>query len=298
MNQGTHYEVLGLTPNCTPQDIKRSYRQLALIWHPDKHSNKIEAQTTFASINEAYNVLSDANKRRIYDTYGQQGLDMENSTSNNRTNFFCQKGFNGTDKSAFDILRDIFEDNDDESAYKTNDIFDFSNTFKSTFESFMNDSFVSAEEDNSNFLNNYKPTFMSETFSSQFISLDQLYGNQKNSKKSTDANPLTKRNSPQGQKNNKRVFLINEEEEDQVNDTIFSDSMRGTRVDRKLSFYSQAFGESDNSKAKVNKSKKSGKRDSCNLEGLYQEKGYKKMKTLHIFIQKDEPIFKDDELIC
>jgi len=282
MNQRTHYEVLGLTPNCTPQDIKRSYRQLALIWHPDKHHNKSEAQAMFACINEAYNILTNVDKRRIYDTYGQQGLEMGFSTSTSRTNFFCQKGFNGTDKSAFDILRDIFEDNDDDFPFNNNDMFDISSTFKSTLDSFMDDSFVSAEEDNNSFLKNYKPTFMSEAFSSQFISLDQLYGNKKDSKKSTNANPLTKKNSSKGQKNNTKTFLVNEEVE--IDETIFSASLRGTGLDRKLSFYSQAFGESDNSTEKVNKCKKNGKRETCNLEGLYQEKGCKKVKTLHIFI--------------
>jgi len=298
MNQRTHYEVLGLTPNCTPQEIKRSYHQLALIYHPDKHINKTEAEATFAGINDAYNTLSDVNKRRIYDTYGQKGLDMENSTNNNRANFFFEKGFNGTDKSAFDILRDIFEDKDDDCTNGAFDMPDLSNTFKSTFESFMNDHSVSAEEDSTNFLSNYKPTFLSETFSSQYTPLDQLYGKQNNSKKAVKKNPLTKKNSSNVQKSSKRVFLINEEE-DEIEETIFSFEIRGTKLDRKLSFYSQAFDESDSCEGKVNKSsKKIGKREIYNLKGLYQEKGCKKLKTFPSFIQQGGLIFKDDELIC
>jgi len=222
---------------------------------------------------------------------------MGSPTNNNGANFFCQKGFNGTDKSAFDILRDIFEDKDDECTYSVFDMPDLSNTFKSTFESFMNDHFVSAEEDSTNFLSSYKPTFLSETFSSQFISLDQLYEKQNNSKKTTKRNPLTKKNSSDSQKSNIRVFLINEEE-DEVEEPTFSFDIRGTKLDRKLSFYSQAFYESDNSKEKVKKSKKNGKREAYNLEGLYQEKGCKKLKTLHSLIPKDKLIFQDDELIC
>jgi curved DNA-binding protein CbpA len=292
MNQRTHYEVLGLTPNCTSEDIKKSYRKLALIWHPDKHDNKIEAQANFASINEAYNTLSDTNKREIYDLYGQQGLDMSSSTSSDGMSFFFQKGFNGTEKSPFDLLKDIFAENGDEPVYKEHDMFDFSNNFKSTFESFMNDNFVSATEDDStNFLSSYKPTFMSETFSSQFMTLDQLYGNQENiSKKS---NPLNKKVPSKVQKNDKRSFLVNDEEEDLYEDLIFI-QRRGTKLDRKLSFYSQAFDEREEEKG--NKSRKSGKKEIYNLEGLYQEQGCKKLKTLHSFVKTTSIL--DDELIC
>ncbi len=78
----------------------------------DKHIDKCEAQNKFTEIHEAYSVLGDVKKRKIYDTKGHKGLCQEEDdfTSCNVKNFFCQKGFNGTDKSAFDVLRDIFEE--------------------------------------------------------------------------------------------------------------------------------------------------------------------------------------------
>lgn len=69
------YEMLELSKNASEADIKKAYRKLALKWHPDKNPENIkEAEKRFKEISEAYEVLSDKNKREIYDRYGKEGL--------------------------------------------------------------------------------------------------------------------------------------------------------------------------------------------------------------------------------
>ena len=70
-----YYSVLGLNKNATEEDIKKSYRKLAMKWHPDKNpNNKKESEEMFKQISEAYSILSDKEKRRIYDLQGNDGL--------------------------------------------------------------------------------------------------------------------------------------------------------------------------------------------------------------------------------
>lgn len=70
-----YYQVLGLPRNASLVDVKKAYRKLALKWHPDKNpNNKEEAEKKFKEISEAYEVLSDKEKRSLYDKYGKDGL--------------------------------------------------------------------------------------------------------------------------------------------------------------------------------------------------------------------------------
>ncbi|KAJ2952765.1 hypothetical protein O0L34_g7125 [Tuta absoluta] len=70
-----YYRVLGVSRTATEAEIKKSYRKLALKWHPDKNpDNADEATRRFKEISEAYEVLSDERKRRVYDQYGKEGL--------------------------------------------------------------------------------------------------------------------------------------------------------------------------------------------------------------------------------
>jgi len=70
-----YYILLGVSKECTESELKKAYRKLALKWHPDKNpDNKEEAEHRFKEISEAYDVLSDKNKRSIYDMYGKDGL--------------------------------------------------------------------------------------------------------------------------------------------------------------------------------------------------------------------------------
>src|SRR5216684_2065501 len=70
-NQRDYYEVLGVTRTAAVDEIKSAYRKAALKWHPDRSpENKSEAEVKFRECTEAYSVLSDTQKRQIYDTYG------------------------------------------------------------------------------------------------------------------------------------------------------------------------------------------------------------------------------------
>ena len=68
-----YYEILGVPRNATKEEIKRAYRRLALKYHPDRNKSP-EAEEKFKKISEAYAVLSDDEKRRLYDMYGKAGL--------------------------------------------------------------------------------------------------------------------------------------------------------------------------------------------------------------------------------
>lgn len=71
------YEILGIPHTATPDAIKRAYRKQALRWHPDKNrDNRAEAETRFKEISEAYRILSDPEKRAVYDRFGEEGLRM------------------------------------------------------------------------------------------------------------------------------------------------------------------------------------------------------------------------------
>ncbi len=74
-NQRDFYEVLGVERTASVDEIKSAYRKSALKWHPDRNpENKQEAEHKFRECTEAYSVLSDAQKRQVYDTYGHAGL--------------------------------------------------------------------------------------------------------------------------------------------------------------------------------------------------------------------------------
>ncbi len=74
-----YYEVLGVQKNAPQDEIKSQYRKLALKFHPDRNKSP-DAAEHFKEISEAYAVLSDSEKRKIYDTYGHTGVDGRYST--------------------------------------------------------------------------------------------------------------------------------------------------------------------------------------------------------------------------
>jgi curved DNA-binding protein len=71
MEYKDYYKILGVDRKASAQDIKRAYRKLALKYHPDKNPNDKKAEEKFKEINEAYQVLSDAEKRARYDQLGE-----------------------------------------------------------------------------------------------------------------------------------------------------------------------------------------------------------------------------------
>ena len=70
-----YYEVLGISKDATSQEVKKAYRKLAMKFHPDVNKED-SAEENFKEINEAYEILSDQEKRDVYDRYGHDGLNM------------------------------------------------------------------------------------------------------------------------------------------------------------------------------------------------------------------------------
>lgn len=74
MAKRDYYEILGVTKSATPEEIKKAYRKLAIQYHPDKNPDNPEAEEKFKEAAEAYEVLSNPEKRQRYDQFGHQGL--------------------------------------------------------------------------------------------------------------------------------------------------------------------------------------------------------------------------------
>jgi DnaJ family protein A protein 2 len=75
MPAGTElYKILEVTPDASEADLKKAYRRLAVKYHPDKNQGDAAAAEKFKEISAAYDVLQDPEKKKIYDTYGEEGL--------------------------------------------------------------------------------------------------------------------------------------------------------------------------------------------------------------------------------
>ncbi|MGB1227653.1 MAG: molecular chaperone DnaJ [Poseidonibacter sp.] len=97
MTEIDYYELLEVSKDAEKSTIKKAYRKMAMKFHPDKNPGDNEAEEKFKAVNEAYQVLSDAEKRSIYDRHGKAGLEGHGQQ---------RGGFSG----GFDDLGSVFEE--------------------------------------------------------------------------------------------------------------------------------------------------------------------------------------------
>ncbi|XP_034105620.1 dnaJ protein homolog 1 isoform X1 [Drosophila albomicans] len=123
-----YYEILGITKSATNDEIKKAYKRMALKYHPDKNDHP-QAAEAFQEVAAAFEILSNKEKREIYDNYGEEGLKSNGSdqpnygqTSSDMLPFMCAVG--GTVLFAFAAFKtfqfftkkkDTGDDNDSSS---------------------------------------------------------------------------------------------------------------------------------------------------------------------------------------
>src|ERR1700734_1062777 len=93
-----YYEVLEVTRSSSGEEIKRSYRKLAVKFHPDKNPGDHTAEEKFKELGEAYDVLSDEQKKAAYDRYGHQAFAQGGAAARGAGGFH----------DPFDIFREVF----------------------------------------------------------------------------------------------------------------------------------------------------------------------------------------------
>lgn len=113
MSAKDYYEILGLERSVSPEELKKTYRKLALKYHPDTTKGDKALEEKFKEINEAYAVLSDPEKRRQYDTFGADGFNQRFSQEDIFRNFdlgsiFNEFGFSGGAAGGGDFFSSLF----------------------------------------------------------------------------------------------------------------------------------------------------------------------------------------------
>ena len=96
------YEVLGVNRDASEDDIKKAFRKLAMKYHPDRNPDSKESEEKFKEVKEAYEILSDSQKRAAYDQYGHAGVDPQAGMGGGGA------GFGGFADAFSDIFGDIF----------------------------------------------------------------------------------------------------------------------------------------------------------------------------------------------
>ena len=101
MAKRDYYKVLDVPREASEADIKKAYRRLAMKLHPDRNPDDKAAEEQFKEVKEAYEVLTDASKRAVYDQHGHEGLDPQRGAGG--------AGFSGGEGFG-DIFGDVFGD--------------------------------------------------------------------------------------------------------------------------------------------------------------------------------------------
>ncbi|WP_163832335.1 molecular chaperone DnaJ [Spartinivicinus ruber] len=100
MAKRDYYEVLGVAKDASEQDLKKAYRRMAMKYHPDRNPDDKDAENKFKEVNEAFEILSDSQKRAAYDQYGHAGVDPSQGAG----------GFGGFGAAGAGSFSDIFGD--------------------------------------------------------------------------------------------------------------------------------------------------------------------------------------------
>jgi molecular chaperone DnaJ len=101
MSKRDYYEVLGVARDAPEAELKKAYRRLAMKVHPDRNPNDAESEGKFKEVKEAYEILSDADKRAAYDRFGHAGVNGSQGMGG---------GFGGGADAFSDIFGDVFGD--------------------------------------------------------------------------------------------------------------------------------------------------------------------------------------------
>jgi molecular chaperone DnaJ len=101
MAKEDYYELLGVARNASDDEIKKSFRRLAMKYHPDRNKDNPQAEEHFKKVKEAYDVLSEPKKRSAYDQFGHAGVDPSMGAAG---------GYGFTGESFSDIFSDVFGD--------------------------------------------------------------------------------------------------------------------------------------------------------------------------------------------
>jgi molecular chaperone DnaJ len=105
MAKRDYYEVLGVAKNASDDELKKAYRKLAMKYHPDRNPDNKESEDKFKEVKEAYEILSDSQKREAYDRFGHAGVDPNSGMGAG------PGGFGGAGAGGFsDVFGDIFGD--------------------------------------------------------------------------------------------------------------------------------------------------------------------------------------------
>src|SRR3954470_21855921 len=101
MAKRDYYEILGVNRDAPEDEIKKAYRRLAMKYHPDRNPDNPKAEEQFKEAKEAYEILTDTNKRAAYDQFGHAGVDPSVGGAGGA-------GFGGFADAFGDIFGDIF----------------------------------------------------------------------------------------------------------------------------------------------------------------------------------------------
>jgi molecular chaperone DnaJ len=97
MEKRDYYHTLNVQKNASEDELKKAYRRMAMKYHPDRNPDNKEAEEQFKEIKEAYEILSDPQKRAAYDQFGHAGVEAGGG------------GFGGGGFGGFGDIGDIFE---------------------------------------------------------------------------------------------------------------------------------------------------------------------------------------------